>query len=134
MNLMRYDQANPSSELQPEFDNQGQPTGKYLWVDKYVYDLPGIPAQGNLNPISNFSNFHQLVKINFQGEGVSEFYDPSYGITYATELELRASVDGLYVVDVFEPITVTVNGQVRTAVAVYFRNDIDENDIKLIFN
>jgi hypothetical protein len=129
MNLMPYDQANPSSELQPEFDNQGQPTGKYLWVDKYVYDLPGIPAQGNLNPISNFSNFHQLVKINFQGEGLREFYDPSYGITYATELELRASVDGLFVVDVFEPITVTVNGQERTAVTVYFRNDIDENDI-----
>jgi hypothetical protein len=56
------------------------------------------------------------------------------GITYATELELRASVDGLFVVDVFEPITVTVNGQERTAVTVYFRNDIDENDIELIFN
>ena len=134
MNLMSYDQANPSSEFQPEFDNQGSPTGKYLWIDKYVYDRPGIPAQENLNPISSFSSFHQLVKINFQGEGVSEFYDPSYGITYDTELELRASIDGLFVVDIFEPITVTVNGQERTAVAVYFRNDIDGNDIKLTIN
>lgn len=131
-NLIPYDESNPVYDFQPEYDNEGLPTGKCRWYNESVWSLPGIPAQGNTNPVSYFL-FHKLLKINIEGEGIEMFYDPSYGVTYSTELELKSSVEGLYIVD-SEVITVELGGYEYSAIPGYFRKNFLPEEIKVTIN
>lgn len=61
------------------------------------------------------------------------FYDPSYGVTYSTELELKGSVEGLYIVD-SEVITVEQGGYEYSAIPGYFRKNFLPEEIKVTIN
>ncbi len=62
----------------------------YSWRFAEVTDDTGVPGQGTTNPKSLFSN-HQVVKIGTQ------YYDPSYGVTYSSLADIDDNaVDGYY--------------------------------------
>jgi hypothetical protein len=56
-------------------------------------DTPGIPGQNSPNPASMFNN-HQIVGIGPKNNMV--FFDPSYGVKYESELDIKNSIDGVY--------------------------------------
>jgi hypothetical protein len=74
----------------------------YVWRFAEVNDAPGVPGQGTVNPASFFEN-HQLVRIN----GV--YYDPSYGGSYGSLVELEGSAVAGYIVRIQPPDVVSVN-------------------------
>ena len=89
----------------------------YDWISADVTDLTGLPGQGSENPASIFVN-HALAVIN------GEYYDPSYGRTYADLQTMDQQVmDGYYINK-----AITVNG------TVYPGMEIRKNDILIRIN
>ncbi|HJR08477.1 MAG TPA: hypothetical protein VJ842_14545 [Pyrinomonadaceae bacterium] len=66
-------------------------TTSYNWRFAEVVDAAGVAGQGTVNPASLFSN-HQIVYIGGQ------YYDPSYGLTYASLSDFKTTaLDGFYI-------------------------------------
>jgi hypothetical protein len=63
---------------------------QYVWTHAEVTRAAGIPGQNSANPASLFNN-HQIAEIN----GI--YYDPSYGVTYNSLLQMDSqSIAGFF--------------------------------------
>lgn len=116
----------PANTIQPELV-AGVPTGYCRWRYKEVWGLPGVPAQGNPNPIAYFA-WHQLIEVLFDSNGVAKYYDPSYGAKYDTDEKLKACVAGLCLESGRAASVSLGNGQSADGFEVYFsKQDVSLN-------
>ncbi len=74
--------------------------------------------------------WHELIELAIEGPGMVKYYDPSYGLSYNTDDQLKASVDGIYL-ETFQAENIIINGQNRQGYKVYFRNNFDPADLEI---
>jgi hypothetical protein len=120
----------PFYPFQAELNHLGEPTGHYVWAVKEAWSLLGIPAQGNSNPVSCF-DYHALIKVNIEHPEIAMYYDPSYGVKFQSDEELKGVVDGLYIqTDEWEAV-LGDDGQWKAGYKVLFKNDFEMDDLRI---